>query len=268
MTQDSRREIDTHALARRLFEAFESGSAMSPLTEQEPSLEVGDAYEVQKALVELHREAGRRVVARKVGLTSKAMQSQLGVDQPDYGVVFDSHVFENGATLSYADHVMIAPKVEAELAFVLDEELRGPGVDAVRVLASTRAVVPALEIIDSRVSDWQIKLPDTVADNASGWGIVLGEVLTPADGMDLTTVGMVLDRDGEVLATGAGAAVYDHPARAVAWLANTLAGYGDSLPAGEPILSGSFTAAVDGLPGRYRARFGAGLGTVEVNITG
>ncbi len=259
--------IDAHSFAKRLFLAFESGKAIGPLTDQEPTLGVVGAYQVQRALVELHQKAGRRVVARKVGLTSKAIQSQIGVDQPDYGVILDTHVFENGAVLSRQKHNMIAAKVEAELAFILDEELRGPGVDAVRVLASTRAVVPTLEIIDSRISDWKINLADTIADNASGWGIVLGEVLTPADGLNLTTVGMVLKRDGEVLATGAGAAVYDHPARAVAWLANTLAVYGESLPAGEPILSGSFTAAVDGLPGRYQARFGEGLGSVEVTIT-
>lgn len=259
--------IDADSFAKRLFKAFESGKAISPLTDQEPTLGVVAAYQVQRALVELHQTAGRRVVARKVGLTSKAIQSQIGVDQPDYGVILDTHVFENGAVLSRQKHNMIAAKVEAELAFILDEELRGPGVDAVRVLASTRAVVPTLEIIDSRISDWKINLADTIADNASGWGIVLGEVLTPADGLNLTTVGMVLERDGEVLATGAGAAVYDHPARAVAWLANTLAVYGESLPAGEPILSGSFTSAVDGLPGRYQARFGEGLGSVEVTIT-
>lgn len=257
---------DTSVLAEQLFEAFESGKPISPLTEQNPSLGAADGYRIQRSLLQRHLSAGRSVVARKAGLTSKAIQAQMNVDQPDYGVVLDGFVFENGAALCRREHKMIAPKIEGELAFILKDELRGPGIDAVQVLANTVAVVPALEIIDSRIEGWRIKLADTIADNASGWGLVLGETLTAPDSLDLTTVGMVLEKDGEILATGAGASVYDHPARAVAWLANTLSVYGEGLPAREPILSGSFTAAIDGSPGQYRARFGSNLGSVEVRM--
>jgi len=256
----------TEKLAGQLFDAFETGETIPPLTEQEPSLKAADAYEVQGVLVRLHEGVGRRVVARKVGLTSKTIQVQMNVDQPDYGVIFDEFVFENETALSRSGRKMVAPRIEGELSFILEEELRGPNVTAVQVLAKTRAVVPTLEIIDSRIEGWRIKLPDTIADNASGWGLVMGETLTPPAGLDLTTVGMVLERDGEVLTTGAGASVLDHPARAVAWLANKLAEYGESLPAGEPILSGSLTAAVDAVTGTYKARFGDGLGSVGLRI--
>lgn len=263
-----RAKAGTARLARELFEAFESAEAIAPLTEGHPEMDAQTAYQIQRELLRLHqKEAGRRIAARKVGLTSKPIQAQMNVDQPDYGVIFEEFVFENGATLQRDSKHMIQAKLEAELAFILEREVRGPRVSTIEVLASTRAVLPVFEVIDSRIADWKIKLADTIADNASGWGLVLGEVLTSPSGMDLETVGLVIERDGDVVATGAGAAVLENPARAVAWLANTLADYGESLPAGEPILSGSFTAAVDALPGRYRARFGEGLGSVEVEVT-
>ncbi|MCL6437996.1 MAG: 2-oxopent-4-enoate hydratase [Rubrobacteraceae bacterium] len=260
-------DIDTVRLARGLFEAFESGKAIPPLTGSHPELGAEGAYQIQQELVRLHEEAGRKIVARKVGLTSKAIQQQMGVDQPDYGVIFDEFVFENGTALKIGSKHMVQPRLEAELAFILETELRGPNVTVAQVLANTRGVLPVFEVIDSRIEDWRIKLADTIADNASGWGLVMGEVLTSPSGIDLETVGLVIERDGEVMATGAGAAALEHPARAVAWLANTLAGYGESLPPGEPILSGSLTAAVDAVPGRYRARFGEGLGSVELVMT-
>ena len=126
---------------------------------------------------------------------------------------------------------------------------------------------PAFEIVDSRIKEWKIKLADTIADNSSSWGIVLGDRLIDPRGLDLSTVGMVLEKDGEVLLTGAGAAVYDHPARAVAWLGNKLAEFGVPLKAGDYLLSGSFTSVLDITPGTYRARFGDGLGSVELTIT-
>lgn len=260
-------EGDVDTLARRLFDALESGRGVPALTGEYPELDSDSAYEVQQALLSLHqKEAKRTVSARKVGLTSTPIQAQMGVDQPDYGVIFDEFIFETGTILSRSEYKMIAPRVEAELAFILEREITGPGISAVDVLAGTAAVVPVFEIIDSRIDGWNIKIADTIADNASGWGLVAGEVLTRPSGIDLRTVGLVMEREREVVATGAGAAVLGNPARAVAWLANTLSLYGESLPPGQPILSGSLTAAVEAVPGHYRACFGDRVGTVEVVI--
>lgn len=255
-----------HELGLTLFEAFESGNPVAPLTDAEPALGIGEAYAVQAELIRLHEAAGRRRVARKVGLTSKAIQQQLGVSQPDSGVVFDAYVFDSGATMSRSALRMIAPRLEAELAFVLERDLRGPGVTIPDVLAATAGVIAVYEVLDSRIANWRITISDTIADNASGFGTILGETLAPVRGLDLTTVGLVLERDGEQLATSAGAAVFGHPARSVAWLADTLAANGEGLSAGEIVLTGSFTAAIDVVPGRYRARFGGGIGSVEVVI--
>jgi 2-oxopent-4-enoate hydratase len=253
-------------LAQRLFTAFETGVPIAPLTETEPGIDIPAAYAVQRELLKLHEGAGRSVSGRKIGLTSLAIQRQLNVSEPDFGFILDSYVFANGHTVSVSAGKMIAPRLEAELAFVLDRDLAGPGVTEADVMAATRQVVPVYELLDSRIADWKIKLPDTVADNASCYGAVLGDGGVGPDEIDLATVGLVIERDGEQLATAAGAAVMGHPARAVAWLANTLGEYGEALPAGQPVLSGSFTAALDAELGTYTARFGEGLGTVEVTI--
>jgi 2-keto-4-pentenoate hydratase len=257
--------VDVDAAAASLFEAFERAQAVEPLTGTLPDFDVDRAYAVQSALVDLHAGAGRRVAGRKIGLTSLAMQQQLGVSEPDFGVVLDSHTFAGGARLSRRELGMIQPRVEAELAFFLAEELPADA-DSAAVLAATRGVAPALEIIDSRIAHWRIALPDTIADNASCFGIVLGAEQPLSAAVDLRSVGLVFERDEETLATAAGAAVMGDPAAAVAWLARTLAGFGERLPVGEPVLAGAFTAAVEADPGRYRARFGDGIGAVEVTI--
>jgi 2-keto-4-pentenoate hydratase len=252
-------------LGERLFRAFEAGEAVDPLTEAGP-LSVTAAYRIQGALLAAHQRAGRSVVGRKIGLTSLAMQRQLGIDSPDFGVLLDSHVWPSGAVLSRRDGRMVAPKIEAEVAFILDRDLRGPGVDAGEVLAATRAVVPVFELIDSRIRDWRITLADTVADNASCFGAVLGEQVAVGEVGDLKALIVRFGRDGEVLQEGTGDAVMGDPAAAVAWLANELGRRGEALPAGQPILAGSFTAALDAIPGRYDASFGPLLGSVTVAI--
>jgi 2-oxopent-4-enoate hydratase len=254
-------------LGRTLYECFQRGEAREPLTDDHPNMTPEEAYQVQQALVRMHLAGGRKIVGRKIGLTSAELQRQVGIDQPDYGALFDTHVFENGAVLSREKERMILPRIEAELGFILDRDLIGPGLTAAQVLASTRAVFPAFEIVDSRLRDWKIKLADTIADNSSCWGIVLGDRLVSPLSVDLSTVGMVLERETDVLRTGAGAAVLGHPALGVAWLGNKLAEYGERLRAGEYVLSGSFTAVAEANPGRYRARFGDGVGTVELEIT-
>jgi 2-oxopent-4-enoate hydratase len=255
-------------LGEALFHAFEAGEPVDPLTEARPGLSLEDAYRVQAALLDAHLRAGRSVAGRKIGLTSLAMQRQLGIGSPDFGALLDSHVWPTGACLSRGEERMVAPKLEAELAFILGRDLHGPGVNAGDVLAATQAVVPVFEVIDSRIRDWRITLADTVADNASCFGAVLGEPVAVRDAGDLKALIVRFGRDGEVLEEGTGEAVMGDPAAAVAWLANELARFGEALPAGQPVLAGSFTAAIDAIPGRYDASFGSRLGCVDVRIGG
>jgi 2-keto-4-pentenoate hydratase len=253
-------------LGRDLLAAFESGSSIEPITAAHPAMTVADAYRVQRALLEGHAAAGRRVAGRKIGLTSAPIQQQLGVDSPDFGVVLDSHVFASGAIVSRSALKMVAPRLEAEVAFVFARELRGPGITAEQVMESTHALVPVFELIDSRIRDWRIKLADTIADNASCLGAVIGAEVAPSTVGPVPSLSVSFGRDGEVLERGDATAVLGDPAAAVAWLANELSQFGESLPAGQPVLSGSFTAAIDAVPGRYDASFGERLGTVSVEI--
>ncbi|MBA4493557.1 fumarylacetoacetate hydrolase family protein [Paenactinomyces guangxiensis] len=235
-----------------------------PLTEVDPNLTVEEAYQVQLLTIQKKVEAGQRVVGKKIGLTSLAMQRLLGVDQPDYGHLLDGMVVENGGEISW-DRVL-QPKVEAEIAFILKKELEGPQVTAMDVLQATDYVLPALEIVDSRVADWKIKLQDTIADNASSGLYVLGGKPLSIDQLDLAQVGMVLYKNGEIMNTGVGAAALGHPAVCVAWLANRMAEFGLILKAGEVILSGALSAAVNAEPGdHFQARF-AHLGEVNVRF--
>jgi len=261
-------EID--ALTGRLFEAFETGEPVDPPIAAHPDMTIEDAYAVQRALVARHAAAGRIVAGRKIGLTSAAMRAQLGVDDPDFGVLLDSHTWMDGAQLSMPALNAILPRLEGEIGFVLSRPLAGrPGapVTANDVRAATEHVMPVFELIDSRVRDWRIGLMDTVSDNASCLGAVLGRPAAPADVGPLPALAMRFTRDGALLDEGTGDAVMGDPAEAVAWLANELGRHGDELPAGQPILSGSLTAAVPADPGRYVADFGPALGAVTVEIT-
>jgi 2-keto-4-pentenoate hydratase len=191
-------------------------------------------------------------------------EAEIRSSKGNYGHILDGMVVMEGEQIRVAD--LIQPRIEGELAFILKEDLKGPGVTLADVIRCSEGVIPALEIIDSRIADWKIKLPDTVADNASSARIVLGGKITPILGLDLRTVGMVLEKNGEVVATATGAAVFGNPAQAVAWLANKLAGYGITLRKGEVILSGSLTAAVPVNAGDFiRADFGL-LGDVKIKF--
>ncbi len=229
-------------LAARLRAAEDAREPIAPLTEQEPELTVADAYRIQQLNVHRRKEEGGLVRGRKVGLTSQAMQQQLGVDEPDFGAIFDDMVVEEGDAVSVSE--LCQPRIEGEIAFLMESELKGPGVSSADALAAVAGALPALEIIDSRVADWKIKLPDTIADNASSARIVCGGRLTPVADLDLRTIGMVLTVDGAVVATGAGAAVLGNPIRCVAWLANKLGEFGVPLRAGDLVLAGALHAAV------------------------
>lgn len=250
--------------ALELYTAERERKTLRPLTEKCPEIEPEDAYRIQLALIELKRADGAKIVGKKIGLTSKAMQKMLNVDQPDYGHILDGMIVQDGA--AFAVKELIQPKIEPEVAFILDHDLKGPGVTAIQVLAATRFVAPALEIIDSRIEGWKIKLCDTIADNASSARVVLGGTPKRVDQVDLKLIGMVLEKNGEIVQTGVGAAVLGHPANAVAWLANAVGRFGVTLKAGEVIMPGAITAAVDVAAGNLiRASFD-GLGTVSVRF--
>ncbi|AGT33886.1 2-hydroxypenta-2,4-dienoate hydratase (plasmid) [Geobacillus genomosp. 3] len=252
-------------LADHLRQAERQRQGVAPLTELVPTLTVEEAYRVQLLNIQRKVDAGKRIVGKKIGLTSLAMQKLLGVDQPDYGHLLDEMVVENGGAVPFQR--VLQPKVEAEIAFVLKRDLQGPNVTVTDVLQATDYVLPALEIVDSRIKNWKIKLTDTIADNASSGLYVLGGRPVKVEEVDLPLVGMVLYRNGEIMNTGVGAAALGNPAACVAWLANKLWEFDITLRAGEVILSGALSAAVDAKPGDYfRARF-EHLGEVSVRFT-
>lgn len=228
-------------LAQELYTAEINKTPIAALTDRYKEITNEDAYGIQLAGQKLRERAGHVIVGRKIGLTSKAMQAALGVFEPDYGYITDKMMELEGDALTMQD--LIAPKVEAEIAFVLKEDLMGPGVTVARVLQATAGIMPALEIIDTRMKDWKIKIQDTIADGASIGRVIVSSKLTPVAGLDMRYMGMVLEKNGEVVSTAAGAAVLGHPANAVVWLVNKLAQYGIGLKAGEIVMSGALTAA-------------------------
>jgi 2-keto-4-pentenoate hydratase len=250
--------------AAQLAEAEATKVGTAPLTSIDSELTVKEAYSIQLENINKKLEQGQKIVGKKIGLTSKAMQNLLGVGEPDYGHLLDSMVVENGGKISIED--VLQPKVEAEIAFILKKELRGPNVTTLDVLQATDYVVPALEIVDSRVKDWKIKLADTVADNASSGYYVLGGKPTKIEDVDLELIGMVLTKNGELVNTGVGAAALGNPASCVAWLANKLSEFDIPLREGEVILSGALSAAEVAAKGdTFTARF-AHIGQVSVRF--
>ncbi|MCO4762985.1 MAG: fumarylacetoacetate hydrolase family protein [Myxococcales bacterium] len=230
------------ALAERLWLAEQAKKPCAPLTQSEPNLTATDAYAIAHINIARHEELGARVVGRKVGLTSEAIQRWLGVDRPDFGALLDTMEIPDGGTLRLDS--LLQPRAEGEIAFVLGDDLIGPGVTVADVLAATDFVLPAIEIIDSRVADWKIKFADTVADNASSGRFVLGTTPIAIEELPLGDVGMVLRQRGRVVSTGAGAACLGNPVHAVRWLANTLGALGTPLAAGDVVLSGALGPAV------------------------
>lgn len=229
-------------LGDELHAALCGRQAIEPLSARHPEITIADAYAIQQRMLARRLEAGERVVGKKIGVTSRAVMDMLGVFQPDFGWLTDGMVFNEGEAVSASS--LIQPKAEGEIAFLLKKTLQGPGVTAADVLAATEGVMACFEIVDSRISDWRIKIQDTVADNASCGVFVLGDRLVDPRDVDLGTCGMVLEKNGEIVATGAGSAALGHPANAVAWLANTLGAHGIALEAGEVVLSGSLAAMV------------------------
>lgn len=258
-------EEDVRRLAVELHEAELNSAPIEPISARHPDADIDDAYRIQLEGMRLRVAAGDAVRGHKVGLTARVMQQQFGVDRPDFGHLLGSMFHPEGEPLPV--DALIAPRVEPEIAFVLDRPLQGPGVTVADVLGATAFVLPALEIIDSRILDWRIGIVDTVADNASSARVVLGGTRTPIAGLDPRLIGVVLRRNGEIVETGASGAVLGNPAQAVAWLANTIAGSGGVLRAGDLIMPGTCTRAVDMAPGdTVRADF-EHLGHVGVSFS-
>ncbi|MGB1562606.1 MAG: 2-oxopent-4-enoate hydratase [Sinimarinibacterium flocculans] len=251
-------------LGDRLHQALATRTPLAPLTETHPELTVDDAYGIQLRMIEHRLKAGETVVGKKIGVTSKAVQQMLGVFQPDFGHLLSGMVYNEGEPVLVSS--LIAPRAEAEIAFVLHSDLVGPGVTAEDVLCATEFVMPCFEIVDSRIQDWKIKIQDTVADNAScGVFILGGQARRPHD-IDLELAGMVVEKNGELISTSAGASVQGSPANAVAWLANTLGRYGIPLKAGEVILSGSQSPLIPVAAGDSLVCSVGGLGSCSVRF--
>ena len=252
-------------LARELMDAEAKHAPVLPITDRYPEFSAADAYAVQKTIIG-HRvsDQGRRIIGKKVGLTSKAMQQALGVNEPDYGILLDGYIIEDGAEFRTSD--LLQPRIEGEIAFVMSRDLEGPGITAEQVLAATDYVSPSLEVIDSRIKDWKIKLPDTIADNASSARIVLGRNRKPVAGVDLASEEMVFKKNGVELGRATGVAVLEHPANAVAWLANKMVELGAPVRSGEVVMPGALVAMTPVQPGDHIEAVFSTLGSVSVRF--
>ena len=253
------------AYGKELYQALRQAEPVAPLTEREPDITIEDAYHISEAMLQHRLRDGEKVIGKKIGVTARAVQNMLGVHQPDFGYLTDAMLVTSDQPITI-ENQLIAPRAEGEIAFVLKRDLMGPGITNAQVLAATEAVLPCFEIVDSRIRDWKIKIQDTVADNASCGMFVLGNEAVSPIGLDLTTAGMAVELNGEVISTGAGAAALGSPVNCVTWLANTLGEFGIPLKAGEVILSGSLVPLQPVKAGdNLHVRIG-GLGSASVRF--
>nr|AIK66578.1 4-oxalocrotonate decarboxylase [Arhodomonas sp. Seminole] len=262
MSTLSPEQID--ALSEDLEAAELEGRAVIKITDEHPEMDFEDAYAIQWATRRRKIARGHRMVGMKMGLTSHAKMRQMGVEEPIYGFLADYFQRPEGEAIDVC--TLIHPRVEAEIAFMTRAPLRGPGCHVGQVLASTEFVMPAVEIIDSRYENFRFDLPSVIADNASSSRFVTGGAIAGAQEMDLRTVGVVLEKNGEPVEVGAGAAVLNHPASSIALLANMLAARGEELPAGSLILSGGITAAASVAAGDSVTLRAQGMGSVSLRF--
>lgn len=249
-------------ISNELIEAEGACAPVVALTDRFPDVSYEDAYAIQLKTFDTRVRNGAVIVGKKIGLTSRAMQDQFNIREPDYGMITNTMVVREGAPIAMSS--LIIPRIEPEIAFLLKEDLKGPGVNAANVLEATEGVLPAFEVIDSRYKDWKITVKDSISDNASAALMILAGKLTPIRDLDLRYVGLVLEKNGAVVSTGAGAAVLGNPAESVAWLANKLTEYGITLKKGEFVMSGSLVSAVKAEAGaHFRATFDR-IGAVSV----
>ncbi len=242
-------------IALQLIEAEKTCKPMDPINHLHPDMTYDDAYRIQFETIRLKEKEGAVIVGRKIGLTSKAMQELIGLDEPDFGVIVHHKVFGEGETISTKK--MIVPRIEAEIGFLLKDDLKGPGVTAIDVLAATEGVLPLLEVKDTRIKTLEPTILDAIADNATSGIVILGGRLTPlTPEIDLRLTGMVFEKDGNIVSTATGAAALGNPAEPVAWLANKMSEYGTVLRKGEFVMSGGLSRAEEVTPGTsFRATF-------------
>jgi 2-oxo-hept-3-ene-1,7-dioate hydratase len=257
-------------LARELNEAETSRTQIEQFSRRHPDMTLDDSYAIQREWIQFKRESGRRTIGRKIGLTSRAMQIASQITEPDHGVLLDDMVVQDGAEIQASR--FIVPRLEVEFAFILRHALTGPSVTIFDVLRATEYVVPALELIDARIEQFDRttrqprKVVDTVADNAANAAIILGSRPVHPDSVDLRWCGALLFKNGVIEESGLGAAVLNHPANGVAWLANKIAPYKESLQPGEIVLSGSFTRPVACAAGdTFHADYSA-LGSISLKF--
>jgi len=249
-----------------LYNALTTQSMLAPFTERYSDITIEDAYHISLRMVQRRVDAGAKIVGKKIGVTSKAVQTMLNVHQPDFGYLTDDMVYNQGEEMPISEK-LIQPRAEGEIAFILKKDLIGPGISNADVLAATECVMPCFEIVDSRIENWQIKIQDTVADNASCGLFVLGDKAVSPRSVDLSTCGMVVEKNGQIISTGAGAAALGSPVNCVTWLANTLGQFGISLKAGEVILSGSLVPLEPVQAGDFMTVNIGGIGSASVRFT-
>lgn len=252
---------DIERAAQLLWNAAATGEAVPPLRETFAAMTAEDAYAVQEVNTTRRLKDGGRLVGRKIGLTARSVQQQLGVDQPDYGMLFADMAVADGEPIAWPR--LMQPKVEAEVALILEHDLPEPGITGAQLLRAVAFALPAIEIVGSRISDWNIRFVDTVADNASSSAFVVGNTPVSLRGLDLRLAGMVMERSAEQVSVGAGAACLGHPLNAAVWLANKMASLGRGLKAGDVVLTGALGPMVAARPGDVFETRIEGLGSVR-----
>ncbi|PZX02949.1 2-keto-4-pentenoate hydratase [Psychrobacillus insolitus] len=256
--------MEIQAIAQKLLNAELSKQPIAPLTESEPNITADDAYRIQLHQIEQKVSEGAVVKGLKIGLTSKVMQEMLNVHTPDYGFILDTMIFQENIAID--TERFIQPKVEFEIAFVFKEALKGPNVTIQDVIDATDYVVPSIEIIDSRIEDWRIKFEDTVADNGSSAGAVLGTRKTQLSNIDIANIGMTVYKNDECIDKATSDAVLGNPLNAVVWLANEVSSYDISIQPGMFVLSGALSKALPFTNGdHFKADFGK-LGEVSISF--
>ncbi|RPA02546.1 2-keto-4-pentenoate hydratase [Gordonia sp. OPL2] len=251
-------------IAADLWNAEQTAVAIDRPTDAHPGLDVVDAYEIQLINIRKRLEAGATVAGHKVGLASEAMQKMMNVDEPDYGHLLDEMQYFEGTPIDRSS--LCFPRVEVEVGFILGKDLPGAGCTNDDVIDAVEWVVPSIELIDSRITDWKITLCDTIADNASSCGWILGEQRVPISEIDTGDIDAVLHRNGEIVAKGNSSAVLGHPLNAVSWLARKVEGFGVRLRKGDVILPGTATRAIDISSGDHFVAEFAGLGSVTLDF--
>jgi 2-oxopent-4-enoate/cis-2-oxohex-4-enoate hydratase len=261
MDQQQRSQI-----SRQLYQAWLDKTTIPPLTRLHPAITIEDAYGISIGILGHRLQAGEKVIGKKIGVTSAAVQTMLGVFEPDFGFLTDAMCYPNHCRMPISER-LIQPRAEGEIAFVLKRSLRGPGLTEQDVLAATDYVSPCFEIVDSRIEHWQISIQDTIADNASCGLFLLGDDKVKPSAVDLVNCEMVVSKNGSVISTGIGAAALGSPLIAVAWLANTLGRFGVTLEQGDIILSGSLVPLEPVQAGDTMSlHIGNGIGSADVTF--